>query len=65
MFIFREVMSILARSTFFPVGIPAVFISSNSVRFSSTLLALAGSSLPGSVSVPLYSLICSAERSDT
>ena len=65
MFILGDDISIFALRTFSPSANLPALISSNKARFSSTLLFLYGLSLPGSLSVPLYSLICSAVRSST
>ena len=65
MLILGEAISILALNTFSPSAYMPFFIFSKSSRFSSTERSLYGLSLPGSVSVPLYSLICSAVRSHT
>ena len=65
MFILGELMSIFALRTLLPSGNSPFFILSNKSRFSSMLLSLYGEFLPGSVRVPLYSLISSADKSHT
>ena len=65
MFRFFDAISILARSVRVPSGNSPFFMRSNRSRFSSTERLRYGLSLPGSVSVPRYSRICSAVRSQT
>ena len=65
MLILGDAIFIFALRTFSPSANLPSLISSNKARFSSILLFLYGLSLPGSLSVPLYSLICSADRSST
>jgi len=62
---FGEAMSIFARRTFSPSANSPAFMRAKRSRFSSTLRLRYGLSLPGSVSVPRYALISSAERSST
>ena len=59
---FGEAMSILARSVREPSGNSPAFMRANRSRFSSTERLRYGLSLPGSVSVPRYSRICSARE---
>ena len=63
--IFDEAISILALNTFDPSSNSPFFILSNKSKFSSIERLRYGESLPGSVKVPRYSLICSGLKSQT